>query len=439
MKKLLLLSLLVVFGLASGFSQNGKIEFEEYDLDNGLHVILQQDHTTPNIVVSVMYHVGSKNENPELTGFAHFFEHLMFEGTKNIPRHQYDKYVSRAGGELNANTSTDRTYYFEMLPSNQLALGLWLESERMLHAKVEEIGIKTQKGVVIQEKKQTQDNPPYGTVLQQTMAHAYTQHPYKWVVIGDEEHIRNAKDEDFMNFYKEFYVPNNAVLTICGDFDKAEAKKLINDYFAEIPKGTKEIYRPNIVEPKKTAEVRDTVFDNIQLPAVIQAYHIPAVGTPDFYAVDMLSKLMTDGKSSRLYKELVDKQQKALELIAIPLPFEDPGLTLAFGIPNMGVDPKALEDEMDKQFSVVRDELISDREFQKLRNKIENELVGSNATIADRAENLATAYTYFKDTERVNKELEKYFAVTKEDIRNVAQKYFVPENRVVLYYLPKQK
>jgi len=439
MKKLLLFSLLVVFGLASGFSQNGKIEFEEYDLNNGLHVILQQDHTTPNIVVSVMYHVGSKNESPELTGFAHFFEHLMFEGTKNIPRHQYDKYVSRAGGELNANTSTDRTYYFEMLPSNQLALGLWLESERMLHAKVEEIGIKTQKGVVIQEKKQRYDNPPYGTILPQTMAHAYEKHPYRWTPIGDEEHIRNAKDEDFMNFYKEFYVPNNAVLTICGDFDKAEAKKLINDYFAEIPKGTKEIYRPNIVEPKKTTEVRDTVFDNIQLPAVIQAYHIPAVGTPDFYAVDMLSKLMTDGKSSRLYKELVDNQQKAIQLMAFPMPYEDPGLTLAFGIPNMGVDPKALEDEMDKQFSVVRDELISDREFQKLRNKIENELVSSNATIADRAENLATAYTYFKDTERVNKELEKYFAVTKEDIRNVAQKYFVPENRVVLYYLPKQK
>ncbi|WP_227006045.1 pitrilysin family protein [Marinifilum sp. N1E240] len=438
MKRLLLLTLLVVSVLASGFSQNGKIEFEEYDLENGLHVILQQDHTTPNIVVSVMYHVGSKNESPELTGFAHFFEHLMFEGTKNIPRHQYDKYVSRAGGELNANTSTDRTYYFEMLPSNQLALGLWLESERMLHAKVEEIGIKTQKGVVIQEKKQRYDNPPYGTILPQTMAHAYTKHPYRWTPIGDEEHIRNAKDEDFLNFYKEFYVPNNAVLTICGDFKTDEAKKLINDYFAEIPKGTKEIYRPNIVEPEKTAEVRDTVFDNIQLPAVIQAYHIPAVGTSDFYAVDMLSKLMTDGKSSRLYKELVDKQQLAIQLMAFPMPNEDPGLTLAFGIPNMGVDPKVMEDEMDKQFAMVGDELISEKEFQKLRNKIENELVSSNSTIERRAENLATAYTYFKDSERVNKELDKYFAVTREDIRKVAKKYFVPKNRVVLYYLPKQ-
>nr|WP_290639576.1 pitrilysin family protein [Labilibaculum sp.] len=438
MKRLLLLSLLVVTVLASGFSQNGKIEFEEYDLDNGLHVILQQDHTTPNIVVSVMYHVGSKNENPELTGFAHFFEHLMFEGTENIPRHQYDKYVSRAGGVLNANTSSDRTYYYEKLPSNQLALGLWLESERMLHAKVEAIGIKTQKGVVIQEKKQSIDNRPYGKIMPETMKRAYLEHPYRWVVIGDEQHITNAKDEDFLNFYKEFYVPNNAVLTICGDFKTDEAKKLVADYFSEIPKGTKEIYRPSIVEPVKTAEVRDTVYDNIQLPAVIQAYHIPAVGTSDFYAVDMLSKLMTDGKSSRLYKTLVDEKQLALQMMAFPMPNEDPGLTLAFGIPNMGVDLKDLEKEMDIEFSTVREELISDNEFQKLRNKIENELVSSNATIEMRASNLATAYTYYKDADRVNKELEKYFAVTKEDIRDVAQKYFVSKNRVVLYYMPKQ-
>ncbi len=437
-KRLLMLSLLVGFVLTSGFSQNGKIEFEEYDLDNGLHVILQQDHTTPNIVVSVMYHVGSKNENPELTGFAHFFEHLMFEGTENIPRHEYDKYVSRAGGQLNANTSSDRTYYYEKLPSNQLALGLWLESERMLHAKVDQIGIKTQKGVVIQEKKQSYDNRPYGRILPETMKRAYVKHPYRWITIGDETHIENAKDEDFLSFYKEFYVPNNAVLTICGDFETKEVKKLVADYFSEIPKGTKEIYRPSIVEPAKTAEVRDTVYDNIQLPAVIQAYHIPAVGTSDFYAVDMLSKLMTDGKSSRLYKTLVDEKQLALQMMAFPMPNEDPGLTLAFGIPNMGVDLMDLEKEMDIQFSTVREELISDNEFQKLRNKIENELVGSNATIEMRASNLATAYTYYKNADRVNQELEKYFAVTKEDIRDVAKKYFVSNNRVVLYYMPKQ-
>ena len=271
------------------------------------------------------------------------------------------------------------------------------------------------------------------------MAHAFTKHPYKWIPIGNEEHIRNAKTEDFVKFYKEFYVPNNAVLTVCGDFKKEEAKKLVNDYFAAIPKGTKEIYRPTIVEPKQTAEVRDTVYDNIQLPAIIQAYHIPAMGTKDYYAVSMLAKLMSDGKSSRLYKSLVSEKQMAIQMIAMPMPNEDPGLSLALGIPNMGVDIKALEDEMNKEFSKVGDELISKKEYQKLRNKIENELVGSNATIARRSENLATAYTYYKDTQRVNEELNRFFAVSREDIRTVANKYFVPENRVVLYYLPQAK
>ncbi|RUT78701.1 M16 family metallopeptidase [Ancylomarina longa] len=438
-KRLLLLFLLVITGLATCFSQNGEIKFDEFDLDNGLHVILQQDQTTPNIVISVMYHVGSKNENPEMTGFAHFFEHLMFEGTANIPRHEYDKYVSRAGGELNANTSVDRTYYFELLPSNQLALGLWLESERMLHARVDSIGIKTQKDVVIQEKKQSYDNRPYGQILPESMKHAFTKHPYRWITIGNEEHIRNAKDEDFVNFYKEFYVPNNAVLTICGDFKTEEARKLVKDYFAEIPKGTMKIYRPHIIEPEKTAEVRDTVFDNIQLPAIIEAYHIPAMGTHDFYAVDMLATLLTDGKSSRMYKSMVDEKQLALQMMAFPMPYEDPGLTLTFGIPNVGVELPKLEKAMEEQIAMVRDSLITEREFQKLRNKMENDLVSSNATIERRAENLATAYTYFKDTKKINQELDKYLSVTREDIQNVAKKYFVPKNRVVLYYLPKAK
>lgn len=438
-KKLFLSLLLIVSAVTSGFSQSGKIKFEEYDLANGMHVILQQDHTTPNIIVSVMYHVGSKNEDPNLTGFAHFFEHLMFEGTKNIPRHQYDKYVSRAGGELNANTSSDRTYYFEMLPSNQLALGLWLESERMMHAKVEAIGIKTQKGVVIQEKKQRIDNQPYGTVMTETLKRAYKKHPYRWPTIGDEEHIRNAKDQDFVNFYKTFYVPNNAVLTICGDFKIADAKKLVNDYFAAIPKGTQAIPRPTVVEPKQTAEIRDTIYDNIQLPAVIQAYHIPAMGTKDFYAVDMLSKLLTGGKSSRMYKEIVNNKQLGLEIMAMPMPMEQPGLALTFGIPNMGVAPDVLEKEMDAQIKLVQQNEISDRELQKLKNTVESEMVGANATIKSRAENLATAYTYFKDTESINKELQKYMAVTKADIQRVAKQYFTPENRVVLYYLPKKK
>jgi len=431
--------LLVLASTGSISAQTNKINFEEYDMDNGLHVILHQDQSTPIVTVSVMYHVGSKNENPERTGFAHFFEHLMFEGTENIPRGEYSNYVERAGGTLNANTSNDRTYYYEIMPSNQLEMGLWLESERMLHAKVDSIGIQTQKQVVIEEKKQTVDSRPYGTLLQETMKRAFKKHPYRWTVIGDPDHIRAAKDEEFQAFYKEYYVPNNAVLVIAGDIEINQTKDLINKYFAEIPKGNQEIYRPTIVEPALNGEVRDTIYDNIQLPLIVQAYRTPAMGTKDYYALEMLSQLLSGGKSSRLYKALVDEQQKALEANSFSLPFHHPSVALAYALPNMGVDCADLEAAMDTEVAKVRDELITEREFQKLRNQFENSFVKSNIKLASRAENLATNYTYFGNTNLINTELENYLAVTREDIKRVANKYFVENNRVVLYYLPKSE
>src|SRR6187402_762745 len=212
--------------------QLNKITFEQFTLENGLHVILHQDKSTPIVAVSVMYHVGSKNENPERTGFAHFFEHLMFEGSENIERGQFDKYVQKAGGTLNANTTFDRTYYYEVLPSNQLGLGLWLESERMLHARVDQKGIETQREVVKEERRQRIDNQPYGSILEETFERSYTIHPYKWPVIGSMAHLEAAEEQDYKQFYADFYVPNNAVLSIAGDIDIAEAKAFIQEYFA---------------------------------------------------------------------------------------------------------------------------------------------------------------------------------------------------------------
>ncbi|MDA3780422.1 MAG: pitrilysin family protein [Bacteroidales bacterium] len=433
---------IILFGLlVSGLlvnAQSSTIKFEEYDLDNGLHVILQQDKSTPIVAVTTMYHVGSKNEIPNRTGFAHLFEHLMFEGTENIGRGEFSEIVEKAGGTLNANTSSDRTFYYELLPSNQIELGIWLESERMMHAKIDSIGIQTQKKVVIEEKKQSYDNRPYGSVLIEIMKRAFEEHPYRWTTIGDPDHIRAASDDYIKSFYKDFYVPNNAVVTISGDFDIKSTKKLVKKYYSDIPKGEKEIYRPNIVEPKNNEEIRDTIFDNVQLPAVIQSYNIPAMGTSDYYAVQMLSTLLSGGQSSRLYKTLVDEKQLALQAMSFPFPLEDPGIALIFALPNMGVDPMDMEKAMNLEVEKVRNELISDNEMQKLRNQFENDIVSKNTTIAERANNLATKYTYFNDASLVNSELEKYLAVTKEDIKNVASKYFIPENRVVLYYLPKQ-
>jgi len=418
-------------------AQLNKINFQEFTLDNGLHVILHQDKSTPIVAVSVMYHVGSKNENPERTGFAHFFEHLLFEGSENISRGEYDKYIEKAGGTLNANTSMDRTYYFEILPSNQLELGLWLESERMLHAKVENVGIETQRQVVKEERRQRIDNQPYGSFLEQIMKRAYKTHPYKWPVIGSMAHLDAAEEKDYKNFYKDFYVPNNAIISIAGDIDYENAKALVTKYFSTIPKSMKPIYRPSVVEPALGGEVRDTFYDNIQLPAVLMAYRIPAAGTPEYYAVSMLGTLLSQGESSRLQRALVDDQQKAVAVGNFPLDLEDPGVSIAYGICSMGTDVLDAEKSITAEIDRIKTEPIGDEEFQKLRNQVENDFVTSNSRVAGIAESLANYKMYYGDANLINTELQRYLAVTKDDIKNAAIKYYNNNNRVVLHYLPK--
>ncbi len=432
-----LLSLLLFgsFGLLN--AQLNKIDFQEFTLDNGLRVILHQDKSTPIVAVSVMYHVGSKNENPDKTGFAHFFEHLLFEGSENIGRGEYDKYIEKAGGTLNANTSMDRTYYFEILPSNQLELGLWLESERMLHAKVENVGIETQRQVVKEERRQRIDNQPYGSFLEQIMMRAYTVHPYRWPVIGSMAHLDAAVESDYKNFYKDFYVPNNAIVSIAGDIDYENAKMLVSKYFGTIPKSSKPVYRPSEIEPPLNGEIRDTFYDNIQLPAVLMAYRIPAAGTPDYYAVSMLGTLLSQGESSRLQKALVDEQQKAVAVGNFPLDLENPGVAIAYGICSMGTDVLDAEKSITAEIDRIKTETISDDEFQKLRNQVENDFVSSNSRVAGIAESLANYKMYYGDANLINTELQRYLAVTKEDIKNAAVKYYKDSNRVVLHYLPK--
>ena len=439
--KLRFLSLLAL-GVAtlSNTSQAAeKIKFTEYDLPNGLHVILHEDHATPIVAVSVMYHVGSKNEKVGRTGFAHFFEHLLFEGSENIKRGEYMKLVQAAGGQLNANTSQDRTFYFESLPSNQLELGLWMESERMLHAKIDTIGVETQRKVVKEEKKQSYDNRPYGQLLKVVYENSFTEHPYHWTPIGYDKDLSEATIDEFINFYKTYYVPNNATLVIGGDIDPIKTKALIAKYFGSIPKGTKELYRPSIVEPAQTAEKRTTFYDNIQLPALIFSYRAPKPFTKDAYAMQLLAQLLSQGNSSRLRNALVDKQQKAVEVGAFPMPSEDPGVVMMFAIANMGVKNAELEAAMNEEIEKVRTTLISDEEYKKLMNQIESDFINQNRRILGIIENLATNYTYLKNTNLVNTELALYQQVTKEDIMRVAKQYLTKENRLVVDYLPKSE
>jgi predicted Zn-dependent peptidase len=435
MRSTLLLSGLLLGANGLVWAQTPKVQYVEFDLANGLHVILHEDHSTPIVAVTVMYHVGSKNESTQRTGMAHFFEHLLFEGSQHIDRGEFDSYVEGAGGALNANTTQDRTFYYELLPSNQLELGLWLESERMLHAKIEPIGIETQREVVKEEKRQRYDNQPYGMLLPKTMEAAYREHPYRWTPIGSMDHLNAASFEEFMEFYRTFYVPNNAVLSIAGDLDPAKTRKLIEKYFNDIPRGTRPIPRPEIREPRRSGEVRDTVFGKDALPMVVQAYPIPEQGSDDFYAVAVLNQLLSGGESSRLNKRVVDADQTALYCGAFNFSLEDPGLTLAYALVNMGVDPKTVETAINDEVQRLQTTAVDERELQKVKNQIETEFVTANSSVAGIAESLANYHMYFGDAELINNEVDRYLAVTPADIQRVAKTYYTPEQRVTLYFL----
>jgi len=419
-------------------AQAQTIQFEKYTLPNGLKVILHEDHSAPVVAVTALYHVGSKNEDTARTGFAHFFEHLLFEGSENIKRGEFDKYVTNAGGQLNANTSQDRTFYYELLPSNQLDLGLWLESERMMHAKIEQIGVNTQREVVKEEKRMRMDNRPYGSFLNEMLKRAFKVHPYKWSPIGSMDHLNAAKLEEFIQFYKTYYVPNNCVLSIAGDFDKASVKKKIEAYFAAIPKGA-EVKRPSIVEPPLGGEVRDVIEDNVQLEGVFQAYRAPKQGGDEYYAFNVLSNILSGGESSRMNKTLVDAKQLAVAAQSVPYFNEDEGVFITLAIANAGVKAANLEKNIDSVVADLQTNLVSEREFQKVKNLITTDWVSTKGTMAGIAENLANFEVYFGDANLVNTELEKYNKVTREDVLKVAKKYLNKDNRVVLYYVPKAK
>lgn len=433
-----LITIILLFMVATGaLAQSRTIEFEEYDLENGLHVILHQDKTTPIVNVSVLYHVGSKNEPAGRKGFAHFFEHLMFEGSPNIGRGEFFKIVENAGGQLNANTSFDRTFYYQTLPSHQLELGLYMESERMLHATIDSTGVATQKEVVKEEKRLRIDNQPYMSFQEHIFGNAYKGTPYEWTPIGTFEDIDAATASDFKDFFETFYVPNNATLAIAGDFNKDEIKALIKKYFGEIPKGKREIPRPTIGTIEQKNEIRKEIFDNIQLPGVFQAYRMAPQGSADYYAMQMLTTLLSGGESSRFQKEIVNNQQLALAVFAFPFSLEDGGLFVTLGLTNMGKLPQDLEAAMLAEIEKVKTQPVADTEFQKLQNQIENSFVSRNGSVAGIAESLANYHVYFGSAALINNELEKYRAVTKEDIMRVAQKYLRDDNRVTLTYLPK--
>ena len=335
--------------LLGGAVSAQKVAFEEYNLDNGLHVILQNDSSAPVVITSVMYHVGAKNENPERTGFAHFFEHLLFEGTENIKRGEWFKIVTGNGGTNNANTTEDRTYYYEVFPSNNLELGLWMESERMLHPVINQIGVDTQNEVVKEEKRLRYDNSPYGQMIPEVKKKMFTKHPYRWTTIGSMDHLDAAKLEEFKDFNKKFYVPNNAVLVVAGDFNTTQTKEWIQKYFSAIKKGAI-IERETFVEEPITETIKANFEDtNIQIPMVVAAYRTPSMKTRDARVLDFISTILSDGKSSRLYKKIVDDKKMALQIGAFSYSQEDYGTYILYGLPQAPSTSENLLTEIDAE------------------------------------------------------------------------------------------
>ncbi|GGZ55397.1 M16 family metallopeptidase [Mesonia mobilis] len=420
----------------AGFAQ--QVEFTEYELDNGLDVILHQDNTAPVVTVGVMYHVGAKDEEEGRTGFAHFFEHLLFEGTENIDRGEWFNIVAANGGSNNANTTQDRTYYYETFPSNNLKLGLWMESERMLHPVINQIGVDTQNEVVKEEKRTRIDNAPYGKIIYSTgiSPYMFEKHPYKNSVIGTMEDLDAAQLDEFKAFFDKYYGPNNATLVIAGDFEEEETKKWIKSYFASIPKGP-EVERIDIKEEPITEEIVATEYDdNIQIPAKLYVYRTPSMKERDAYVLDMISSILTDGKSSRMYKKMVDEDKEALQVLAFPRSQEDYGMYV-MGALAMGDTPlEQLGESMDEEIKKLQTELISEKEYQKLQNKFENRFVSSNSSVQGIAASLATYHMLYGDVDLINDEIKIYRSITREDIKEVANKYLKKNQRLNLDYLP---
>ena len=418
------------------------IEFEQYKLDNGLRVVLHQDKRVPLVAINVWYHVGSKNELPGKTGYAHLFEHMMFQGSEHIEADMHFKLIQSVGGTLNGSTFFDRTNYFETLPSHYLEMGLWLEADRMgflLPALTQE-KLDTQLDVVKNERRQRVDNQPYGLWLEKMLELAYPPNfPYHWPVIGYMEDLDTATMDDVQQFFKTWYAPNNASLVVCGDFEKNEAKEMIAGYFGSIPAN------PAIPESFYEAdfsfegERRLELYDRVQLPRIYMAYHIPAYGSKESYEADLLSDILSSGKSARLYKELVYKQQIAQEAQAFYLPLQETSLFIIMATAKPGVAIEDLEQALQNELERLCADGVYNREVRRVKNQVEARKLRELQTMAMRADYLNQFAVYFDQPQLINTEIERYEKITCADMGNLCAKYLQHNNRVVLHFLPQEQ
>ena len=433
-----LLAASVTLTLASLPGLAAAIPFERFQLPNGLTVVLHEDHTLPQVVVDVDYHVGSKNEEVGRTGFAHLFEHLMFEGSEHAQQ-PYDHYTEPAGASNNAFTTEDHTNYYLQLPSHQLELGLWLEADRMGYfgSFLKEPKFLAQRDVVKNEKRQRYDNEPYGSHYEEMLKRMWIDHPYRWPVIGSMADLDAAKLPDVKAFFNRYYAPNNATLVVAGDISRPQARAWVTKYFGDLPRGP-EIDRPFSGDKPLTQELTATIKDDVHLPGVFMTYRAVKMGDADAYPLDLLSNVLAGGRSSRLYRKLVTDLRLAQSVDAGNWNQEHAGMFQVEAVAAPNVSAAKLQAALDAELTAVRQEMVTDRELQKAINQTIGAQIFSQQRLLDRAQALAASETFFKDPGMIERQDHIYRMQTRADLLRVAKQYLTPQARVVLTYVPQE-
>jgi predicted Zn-dependent peptidase len=406
-------------------------------LPNGLRVILSEDHSTPIVHLSVWYHVGSKNERAGRTGFAHFFEHMMFKGSKNVEPEAHTSIIASVGGRSNAYTTEDETVFWQTLPAQYLPLATWLEADRMATLRIDEAAFKREREVVKEERRMRVENQPYGRLNEIIYDHAFTTHPYKHPTIGSMADLEAASIEDVREFHRTFYVPENAVVTVVGDFETAQALQLVTQYFGRVPKAPKPVPRDIPKEPEQTKERRVTVEEAWPLPAVVVAYHVTYDGHPDAYPLHITSKIMSDGQSARIPRELVYNKRLALTAFGSGNITEDPNLFYAVAIVQPGKTPEAVEQALIGEFEKMKREPVVATELQRAKNQFARDYIVGRESNQEKALHLAHAAVIHNDITTADGEFDIFMNVSTADVQRVARTYFNESNRVVVHILPK--
>jgi zinc protease len=414
-----------------------KLQYQITTLPNGLRVILSEDHSTPIVHVSVWYHVGSKNERAGRTGFAHLFEHMMFKGSKNVEPESHTSIIAGVGGQSNAYTTEDITVFWQTLPAHYMPLALWMEADRMATLRVDEAAFRREREVVKEERRMRIENQPYGRLSEIIYDNSFLTHPYKHPTIGSMADLEAASIGDVRDFHRTYYVPENATVTIVGDFDSAQALQMVTQYFGRVPKATRPVPRDIPTEAPMTRERRAVIEEAWPLPAVVVAYHITYDGHPDSYPLHVTSKILSDGQSARISRELIYNRRLCLTAFGSGNITEHPNLFFAVCIVQPGQTPEAAEKALIAEFDKLKTGGVTEQEMQRSQNQWARDYILSRESDEEKAMHLAHAAVIHNDITTADGEFDIFMKTTAADVQRVARTYFNDTNRVVLHILPK--